>query len=42
MVEPFGLFRRLFGSDAMKLNAWQSGEQSFFIERNHLYTTEVI
>jgi hypothetical protein len=42
IVLPIGLIRRLFGSDAMKLKAWQSGDQSVFIVRNHLFSTEDI
>jgi hypothetical protein len=39
IVLPVGLIRRLFGSDALKLNAWQSGNQSVFIVRNHLFSS---
>jgi hypothetical protein len=42
IVLPIGLIRRLFGSDALKLKSWQSGDESVFIVRNHLFTTEDI
>jgi len=38
-VLPIGLIRKLFGSDALQLKAWQSGNQSVFINRNHLFTS---
>jgi len=42
IVLPIGLIRRMSGADALKINAWQSGNDSVFIVRNHLFTSEDI
>jgi hypothetical protein len=42
IVMPISLIRRICGFDSMKLKAWQSNDQSVFIMRDHLFTSEDI
>ena len=38
MVLPIGALRRAIGKDAMKVKAWQSGQDSVFRSREHRFT----
>jgi len=42
LVTPFGLIRRLTGSDSLKLKIWKKDSASVFKIREHSYTKEDI
>jgi len=42
IVLPIALIRRACGYDSMRIKAWQSNDQSVFVIRNHLFTSEDI
>ena len=40
VVAPMAFLRRLIGRDPMALKKWRRGDESVFIERNHVYTAD--
>ena len=38
VVTPVGVYRRLIGSDSLKLKAFKQGRGSVMVERNHRFT----
>lgn len=42
IVTPVGLLRRMVGRDSMRLKDWKNGQDSVFLERNHVCTKKDI